>query len=47
MRNYKYLAFQLINDISNELEIDPAELFYQYDISEEEIEEYYNWFNNL
>lgn len=46
IRDYKYLTFQLINDLSNELEIDPAELFYQYDFSEEEIEDYYNWFDN-
>lgn len=43
IRDYKYFAFTLICDISNELEIDPAELFYQYDFSEEEIEEYYEW----
>ena len=44
MRNY--LVFQQINDISNKLEIDPAELFYQYDLSIDEIEDYYNWINN-
>jgi hypothetical protein len=43
MRDYKYLAFRLILDCSNELEIDPAEILAQYDMSEDEIEDFYKW----
>lgn len=44
MRDYKIFSFAVLTDIANELDIDIAELFAQYDFGEEEIEDYYNWF---
>ena len=47
MREYKYLAFKLLLDISYNLNIPLDDLFIQYDLDETEIEEFIDWRENL
>lgn len=44
-RNWRLLAYNLILELSNELEIDPAEILNDYGFSDREIKYFYKWSN--
>lgn len=42
-RNWRLLTYNLILELANELEIDPAEILNDYGFSDREIKYFYKW----